>query len=195
MPKPTGKGTLALISTLLIASATLRIAIGATQAVAKNDVAPPPIEVETLPLEQAVQDFENPSHYAAFFDELQKKEKRLKTREENLIVWEQTLTEAETLIQQRLTELEAAEARLSSTISVAETASENDLAKLVAVYETMKPKGAAALFEEMDPNFAAGFLGRMAPESAAGILAGMKPETAYSVSVILAGRNANAPTN
>ncbi|MFY0682094.1 MAG: hypothetical protein JXR13_16095 [Thalassovita sp.] len=195
MPKPTGKGTLALISTLLIASATLRIAIGATQAVAKNDVAPLPIEVETLPQEQAVQSFENPSHNAAFFDELQKKEKRLKTREENLIVWEQTLTEAETLIQQRLTELEAAEARLSATISVAETASENDLAKLVAVYETMKPKGAAALFEEMDPNFAAGFLGRMAPESAAGILAGMKPETAYSVSVILAGRNANAPTN
>ena len=52
---------------------------------------------------------------------------------------------------------------------------------------------AAALFEEMDPRFAAGFLGRMPAPAAAAIMAGLSPKTAYSFSVLLAGRNANAP--
>jgi flagellar motility protein MotE (MotC chaperone) len=59
----------------------------------------------------------------------------------------------------------------------------------------MKPKDAAALFEEMDPGFAAGFLGRMRAVAAASVMAGLSPQTAYSVSVIMAGRNANAPKN
>jgi flagellar motility protein MotE (MotC chaperone) len=46
----------------------------------------------------------------------------------------------------------------------------------------------------MSPEFAAGFLGRMAPEAAAAILSGMSAEAAYGISVIVAGRNANAPT-
>ena len=47
--------------------------------------------------------------------------------------------------------------------------------------------------EEMEPSFAAGFLARMRSDVAAGIMAGLKPETAYTISVILAGRNAKAP--
>ena len=45
----------------------------------------------------------------------------------------------------------------------------------------------------MEPDFAAGFLGRMRPDAAAAVMAGLTPETAYSISVILAGRNATAP--
>ena len=78
-------------------------------------------------------------------------------------------------------------------MAYADTAAEGDLARLTAVYENMKPKDAAALFEEMDPDFAAGFLGRMRADSAAGIMAGLSPPVAYSVSVLLAGRNANVP--
>ena len=70
---------------------------------------------------------------------------------------------------------------------------ENDLAALTSVYENMKPKEAAPLFEAMDPVFAAGFLARMRPEVAAGIMAKLSPDAAYSISVILAGRNANVP--
>ena len=58
----------------------------------------------------------------------------------------------------------------------------------------MNAKQAAALFEEMDPDFAAGFLGLLEPEKAAEILAGVSPSKAYALSVIVAGRNANAPT-
>ncbi len=45
----------------------------------------------------------------------------------------------------------------------------------------------------MAPEFAAGFLGRMRPDAAAAVLAGLKPDKAYSISVMIAGRNATAP--
>ena len=83
---------------------------------------------------------------------------------------------------------------LADTISVADSAAEEDLSQLTAVYENMKPADAAALFETMEPDFSAGFVGRMRPEVAAAIMALLAPETAYAISAILAGRNANAPT-
>ena len=82
--------------------------------------------------------------------------------------------------------------RLEAGLAASSTASEDDLSQLTAVYQAMKPKVAAELFEAMDPEFAAGFLVRMAPESAAAIVSGLEPATAYAVSVIVAGRNANA---
>ncbi|KIN65935.1 hypothetical protein Z945_982 [Sulfitobacter noctilucae] len=89
--------------------------------------------------------------------------------------------------------LEEAEANLRRTLSLTDGAAEDDLARLTAVYENMKPKDAAALFATMEPDFAAGFLGRMRPDYAAAVMTGLPPDVAYSISVILAGRNANAP--
>lgn len=100
---------------------------------------------------------------------------------------------ADAAIERRLRDLEAAEQALAATLARAEVAAEDDLARLTAVYETMKPKDAAALFEAMQPDFAAGFLGRMRPEAAGAILAGMSPEAAYAASLLLAGRNAAVP--
>jgi flagellar motility protein MotE (MotC chaperone) len=95
----------------------------------------------------------------------------------------------------RMTELEAMETELKATLALADGAAEADIERLTAVYQAMKPKDAAALFETMSPEFAAGFLGRMTPDSAAAILSGMSAEAAYGVSVIVAGRNAGAPTD
>ena len=95
-------------------------------------------------------------------------------------------------IMEQLAILEEAEMRLEAGLAASSTASEDDLSQLTAVYQAMKPKVAAELFEAMDQEFAAGFLVRMAPESAAAIVSGLQPATAYAVSVIVAGRNANA---
>jgi flagellar motility protein MotE (MotC chaperone) len=89
----------------------------------------------------------------------------------------------------QLSELEAAEARLERMLAVARTAAETDIAQLVSVYESMKPKESARIFSEMTPDFAAGFLARMQPEIAARVIAELDPEKAYSISVVLAGRN------
>ena len=90
-------------------------------------------------------------------------------------------------------ELKTAEEELRAVLALADGAAEGDLARLTAVYESMKPKDAIPLFEKMAPEFAAGFLGRMRPDAAGAILSGLPPDSAYSISAILAGRNATAP--
>lgn len=104
------------------------------------------------------------------------------------------LEAAKTLVEKNLEQLEAAEARLQATIDQVDGASADDIDRLTSVYESMKPKVAAALFEQMTPEFAAGFLGRMNPQAAAEIMSGLSSETGYAISVVLAGRNANVPT-
>jgi len=107
----------------------------------------------------------------------------------------QILNAVEARVAQDLEVLRAAEAQLASTLAIADSAAEKDLARLTEVYERMKPKNAALVFETMEMSFAAGFLSRMKPEFAAGILSEMPAEMAYSVSVVMAGRNARAPVN
>lgn len=126
---------------------------------------------------------------------------RLKAREAEVAAQEEALNQralkldrlaAE--VSQRLDELAQAEAALRATMALADEAAETDLNQLTQVYENMKPKEAAALFETMEPSFSSGFLARMKPASAAAIMAGLTPEKAYLISLILSGRNLEAPT-
>lgn len=119
----------------------------------------------------------------------------LDAREAYVNMREAALNVAETRIAEQLAALVNAEDQLAATLSRADSAAEDDVARLTEVYERMKPEAAAAIFETMDVNFAAGFLARMQPEYAAGILSAMPADLAYSVSVIIAGRNAAAPRN
>lgn len=107
---------------------------------------------------------------------------------------ERLLMVAEVKIGEQIDAMMAAEQSLSETLSLADNAAEKDIMRLVAVYESMKPKSAAPIFDAMDVQFAAGFLARMRKDAAAEILAGMSAENAYSVSVVIASRNARVPT-
>lgn len=195
-PRKKTKGALAAVGGLLIASAALRITVGAGEAFAKEDTAPgatePLAEARAAAPEPVVMQASEPE-VVALLERLSAREERVKKRELAIEVRMQALAVAEKEIDRRLKTLEDAEESLRATLALAETAAEDDLTQLTQVYANMKPKQAAALFNQMDPQFAAGFLGRMRAESAADIMASMTPETAYLVSVILAGRNANVP--
>ena len=130
----------------------------------------------------------------AALDEVNALRDRLATREEELDDRERAVEAAQVLIEQRLAELEAAEIRLEALIQTSDSAAEGDLARLTQVYETMDPAQTAALFMQMDPNFSAGFLTRMAPAASAAVMSELEPATAYSISVVIATRNAAAPT-
>lgn len=188
----TGRGSVLLISGFLVVSASVRLITSATQVLAAEDA-----DV-TLPIVSedrvAAAESPEPEQVETLVQALQKRERRVQEQELEIAVKMKTISIAKAEIERRLQALEEAENSLRATISLADEAAENDLERLTAVYENMKPKDASALFEEMDPNFAAGFLGRMLPESAAKIMAGLSPEVAYSVSAVLAGRNANVPT-
>ena len=136
-----------------------------------------------------------PDDVAAVIRALTAREARVAAREAALDQRMSALSLAEAEFQEMQAELIAAEEELRSLVAFADTAAETDLARLTEVYENMEPDEASALFQQMTPEFAAGFLGRMRPEIAAAVLARLEPETAYTISVILAGRNAGIPRN
>jgi len=184
------RGGLVMIATLLLGSAVLRMGDNAGQAFAlAND------EMEITPLEPApmLAQCETSEDLKPILAAFQSREAHLSKQEDALRDRMHALKIVDEQVTRKLAALTAAETALRDTIALAETAAEGDLARLTKVYETMKPKQAAALFEEMTPEFAAGFLGRMRPDAAAAILAGISPEAAHTFSVVLAGRNAEVP--
>jgi flagellar motility protein MotE (MotC chaperone) len=185
-----GRGALIIIALLFASSGALRIgdglglalaeASGESHAAAKETMAPEtPVECPLPPAELA----------AALSD----RESRLAAAEAAIADREAALALADQAITLRLTDLQTAEEDLRKTLSIADGAAEEDITRLVTVYEAMKPKDAATLFDAMEAEFAAGFLGRMRPDAAAAVMAGMAPERAYAVSAIMAGRNALVP--
>ncbi|RGP38737.1 MotE family protein [Pseudotabrizicola alkalilacus] len=180
-----GGGTLTLLALVLAAGGALRLGhgIGGAMALEASEDRP-----------QGQVPLQCPEPPAALALALRERDAAVTAREIALQDRLAALTLADTALTARLAELEDAETRLRETLAIADGAAEKDLQRLTAVYEAMKPAEAAAIFETMAQEFAAGFLGRMRPDAAAAILAGMKPESAYSVSVLIAGRNALAPT-
>jgi flagellar motility protein MotE (MotC chaperone) len=183
-----GRGTLIILALLLAASGALRMGdgIGVAMARASSDSA-----ADTT--EHAAPSLDCPLPPLALAEALSTREARLLAQETALKDRLAALSLADQAIELRLARLAAAEDKLNETLSRADGASEADLTRLTEVYQSMKPKDAAALFSTMAPEFAAGFMGRMRPEATAAILSGMTPENAYAISALLAGRNANVP--
>ncbi len=184
-----GRGALFLIAGLFAASATLRLGAGPGRAIAQG--------VAALNASAQTPDKAMPSQPQPPLDDilaaLAKRSAELDEKERRLEERSVALAAAQARISADMKALKKARDELAATMARAQTAAEDDLKRLTSVYENMKPKQASSLFEKMNPEFAAGFIGRMRPDAAAQIMAGMSPESAYAISVILAGRNANAP--
>lgn len=184
--KRAGRGALVILALFLASSGALRI--GGVAGVAMAN-APAEIDVPAPADPKAC-----PAPPPALLQALNEREEQLRALEAAVADRRAALNLAEAAIAKRIEDLEAAEASLKEVLTIADGAAEQDLARLTAVYEAMKPADAAALFDAMAPEFAAGFLGRMQPSAAAAVMAGMAPDKAYSISVLIAGRNAMAPT-
>lgn len=184
-----GKGSLFLIAGLLIASALIRAASDAGKVFAREQ---DPTTMSEHANENS-ESCETPENLREMLAAFSLREENIRAREAQMLNRMQALNVADQTITQKLAALTKAEAELKATLALADTAAEDDISRLTEVYETMKPKKAAALFQEMDPDFAAGFLARMRPDAAAGIMAGLTPQAAYTISVVLAGRNAEVP--
>lgn len=183
-------GALTVIAALLFASAALRL-LGVSNAAFALDgqnVAPA--------VERTADDVaEKTANLDTLLDSFQSREQRVIEEEARISARLEQLEKAEKSIAAQLAKLEKAELQLRELLSIADTASEDDVARLTSVYENMKPKAAAIVFEEMAPEFAAGFLARMRPDAAALVMAGLSPKTAYAVSVVLAGRHSSSEKN
>lgn len=180
-----GPGVLILTAGFLFASGVVRVGSGTGLAIAEElgawvstASASPSPTVEGTP------------GFGDLLAAIQAREARVREVETKLDERERALEIAREEIERGLAELAEAEKNLRAVLTIADTAAEEDIARLTAMYEAMKPADAAALFQEMDASFAAGFLGRMRPDAAGAVMAGLPPEKAYALSVVLAGRNA-----
>jgi len=182
-----GRGALVILALFLAASGALRLGAGVGSALAN---APDPA---SGPAADAA--LSCPAPPLALAQALLARETDVARQEAALADRMAALDLAEAALTTQMAALAEAEAGLKATLALADGAAENDLARLTAVYESMKPADAAALFTAMALEFAAGFLGRMRPETAAAVLSGMAPETAYTISALIAGRNALVPRN
>ena len=181
------QSSLMILSSILIVSGVFRLIPLASPALARvglNEAAQAP--------ETVAMDMSDPG-VDIVLQRLLDREAFVEKRENAIKDREIALKIAEDAISTKLEELIEVEKTLSATIAKAEVAFEEDVANLTQVFGQMKPKQAAALFGEMEPGFAAGFLARLPAEASAGILAAMDPRDAYSISVVMAGRNANVP--
>lgn len=182
------------LALLFLTAGGLHLASGLGAALAQ-DPAPSPGAVAEAPAAPVAERTEpaSPWEGADLSIEIRERERAVSERESALAAREASLLDLEERLRQQVTALQSAEAELEATMALADRAAEDDIARLVSVFEAMKAEDAIRVFGEMEPGFAAGFLARLTPATAAGILGGLEPRLAYALSAHIAGRNALVP--
>jgi len=135
----------------------------------------------------------DPCATRTFIDRLEAREKSLVERESALNARAARLSVVGDRVAAMTEALEQAKSDLAATVQRVDGAQERDIAHLVTMYSTMKPKRAGELFDEMDVSFASELLVRTKAETAALILANMESKKAFTISVMIAQRNRYAP--
>ena len=82
--------------------------------------------------------------------------------------------------------LRAERSALEATLARVDGEAEAEIARLVKIYETMKPKEAARIFEAMPAEVAAGFVRRMAEQKSALVMGNLEAGHAYAITLALA---------
>jgi flagellar motility protein MotE (MotC chaperone) len=118
--------------------------------------------------------------------ELDEREQILEARERQLAV-------AEERIDQKIAELGALQARIEELLAAYDSQEDEQLMSLVKIYQTMKPKDAAAIFATLEMEILLEIISRMSSIRSAPILAQMDPLRAQEVTEELARRMQQRP--
>lgn len=120
--------------------------------------------------------------------ELRERRGELDDREAELDQREALLQAAEMRMDEKIDALNAARDEIQDLLGQVEGAEEERLARLVQVYEIMKPKEAAAIFDGVDRDVLLSVMERMNERKLAPILAAMKPALARELTADLSLR-------
>lgn len=123
----------------------------------------------------------------ALAETLKKELEALETRETMIAEEERTTEVLAGQIEKRIADLEALNKSLVATLDEKAAARDEDVRRVAAIYEQMKPQLAGDIVGGMDPDFAAGLLLAMSGESASAIMATLDADKAYAITVLMAG--------
>ncbi len=116
----------------------------------------------------------------------------LDKRESGIAEREALIAAAEMRVDEKLADLKQVEASIQATMTAEQTTNEQ-MASLVKIYETMKPKDAARIFDQLDFTVLVEVVSRMREMKSAPVLAAMDPEKAKLVTVALAALSEQKP--
>lgn len=128
----------------------------------------------------------------AVLESLGRRRETLQEQEGQLDLREKLLQATEERIQKRVDELKKLEQRIEAVVEKKKQQEENEVAGLVTMYETMKPKDAARIFDRLSLPILLKVVRQMKPRKMADILAKMSPEAAERLTVAIAS-NSSAP--
>jgi flagellar motility protein MotE (MotC chaperone) len=131
---------------------------------------------------------------AALGERLGEKRRALEDRTKEMDLRENLLKTAEKKLDERMAELKKLEAQLDEQAKVKEEQAGLQIKSLVLMYETMKPKEAAAIFDKLDMNVMIEVASRMKPQVTSAVLAKMTIDTAQKLTTELARRSLAADT-
>ncbi|MAP96528.1 MAG: hypothetical protein CMK07_16405 [Ponticaulis sp.] len=110
----------------------------------------------------------------------------LDARESTLDTREMTISAAETRLNDQIDELKRLEASIQGLLVDLDEQNEEQLASLVKVYESMKPKDAARIFDTLDDILMLELADRMKPAAMAAVLSNMNSERARALTTLMA---------
>ncbi|MBO6755856.1 MAG: hypothetical protein JJ902_05985 [Roseibium sp.] len=111
----------------------------------------------------------------------------LQQQEGQLDLREKLLQATEERIQRRVDELKELEQRIEAAVEEKRQQEAGEIAGLVTMYESMKPKDAARIFDRLDLPVLLKVVRHMKPRKMAGILGRMSPEAAEKLTIAIAG--------
>ena len=112
--------------------------------------------------------------------------RELDAREREIAMQARLLEASERRVEARIEELKGIESRIEALFGVQEEAQEQQLASLVTMYQSMKPKDAARILGQLDMDVLIQVVRRMSERKMAPILAAMDPVAAQELTVELA---------
>jgi len=153
-----------------------------------SPVAAPPAAAPTLPPEPPpVSEAER-----ALLGDLRQRRVGLDSRAQALDLREQVQSAAERRLGARLDELTALQQRLEQVEGARRAHDEANWRAMVKLYETMKPRDAAAIFNNLDRPVLLQIVDRMQERRASLVLAAMQPERARELTAALAAMRTKA---
>ncbi|POF28203.1 MotE family protein [Roseibium marinum] len=123
----------------------------------------------------------------AVLESLGKRRENLQQQEGQLDLREKLLQATEERIQKRVDELKKLEQRIEAAVGEKEQKERDEIAGLVTMYESMKPKDAARIFDRLSLPILLKVVRQMKPRKMADILARMSGESAEKLTVAIAG--------
>ncbi|WP_225197492.1 MotE family protein [Gluconobacter oxydans] len=130
----------------------------------------------------------------ALVEQLAAREKELDRRDAALNDRQRLVDAAEEELQRRMTALENSRTALENSEQQTDQLRNDDAARLVKIYQAMKPEDAAAIFNILDLRVGVALLNRMNPRKASAIMEAMSPQRAILATQLLVNSHARPAT-